>query len=163
MATYELTTSLWIARPRAEVFAFFGDAANLDALTPPWLRFRILTPQPIPMRSGTLIDYEIRIHGIPVRWRTAITTWAPPDVFVDEQVRGPYRRWVHTHRFTDQGGGTRVEDTVVYRAPGGPLVNALLVAPDLRRIFTYRLQALRDRLDPGGGGRSEVAIRRIDR
>jgi ligand-binding SRPBCC domain-containing protein len=163
MATYELATSLWLARPRPEVFAFFGDAGNLDALTPPWLRFRILTPQPISMQPGTLIDYQLRIRGVPVRWRTAITTWAPPDVFVDEQLRGPYRRWVHTHTFTPERGGTRMEDRVVYEVPGGPAVNALFVAPDLRRVFGYRLQALRERLDPGGRGSGLVTIRRIDR
>jgi ligand-binding SRPBCC domain-containing protein len=163
MATYELATSLRLARPRPEVFAFFGDAGNLDALTPPWLKFRILTPRPIAMRPGTLIDYKLSIHGIPVRWRTAITTWAPPDVFVDEQLRGPYRRWVHTHLFSDEAGGTRVEDRVLYRVPGGALVNALIVAPDLRRVFAYRLLALRERLDPGGSGPPHVTIRRIDR
>jgi ligand-binding SRPBCC domain-containing protein len=162
MATYELATSLWLARPRPEVIEFFGDAGNLDALTPPWLKFRILTPRPIDMRPGTLIDYELRIHGVPVRWRTGITTWAPPDAFVDEQLRGPYRRWVHTHTFADEAGGTRVEDRVVYSVPGGPLVHALFVAPDLRRIFGYRLQALRERLDPGSGGSSLVTIRRIN-
>jgi ligand-binding SRPBCC domain-containing protein len=84
-------------------------------------------------------------------------------VFVDEQLRGPYRRWVHTHTFADEGGGTRVEDRVVYEVPGGPAVNALFVAPDLRRVFGYRLQALRERLDPGGRGSGLVTIRRIDR
>jgi ligand-binding SRPBCC domain-containing protein len=90
MSTFTFSTELWLPRPRAEVFAFFGEARNLEAITPPWLKFEVLTPAPIIMRVGTLIDYCIRIHCIPVRWRTEITEWNPPHRFVDVQLRGPY-------------------------------------------------------------------------
>jgi ligand-binding SRPBCC domain-containing protein len=128
-----------------EVFAFFADARNLEALTPAWLRFRILTPDPIRMGVGTRIDYRLRLHGLPLRWRSEITAWDPPRRFVDEQRRGPYRRWVHEHLFEPAGSRTRVRDRVVYAVPGGPLVARILVAPDLRRIFAYRAARLEER------------------
>jgi ligand-binding SRPBCC domain-containing protein len=144
--TYELRTGIRLPRPRPEVFAFFGDAGNLQAITPPWLHFHILTPMPVAMRAGTLLEYRIRLHGVPVRWRTEITAWSPPSRFVDEQRRGPYGLWVHEHTFTDlPDGGTAVLDRVRYRVPGGPLgalANRLLVARDLRAIFTFRAEAL---------------------
>lgn len=142
MGRYELTTSLWLPQPRADVFAFFGDARNLEAMTPPWLHFRILTPVPVDMRPGTLIDYRLRLRGVPVGWRTEIARWEPPDVFVDRQLRGPYTLWVHTHSFADEGSGTRVNDRVVYDVAGGALLHRWLVGPDLRRIFTFRAEAL---------------------
>lgn len=142
-STFELSTSAWLPRPVDEVFAFFGDAHNLDVLTPPWLHFEIRTPGPIRMHAGTLIDYRIRLRGIPIPWRTRITEWAPGRRFVDEQVRGPYREWIHTHTFEPTDGGTLMTDTVRYRVPGGALVNALVVERDVARIFRYRLEALR--------------------
>lgn len=155
---YELTASLWLPRPRAEVFAFFGDAQNLDAITPPWLHFRILTAAPIHMRPGTRIDYRLRLRGLPVRWRTEIARWEPPAVFVDRQVRGPYRVWVHTHTFTDDGRGTRVEDRVVYDFAGGVLLHRWLVGPDLRRIFAYRAEALRRHFGVETTGAPDVRV-----
>jgi ligand-binding SRPBCC domain-containing protein len=137
-----LSTRLFVARDLETTFGFFADAGNLQRLTPPWLDFSILTPQPIPMRTGTLIDYRIRLHGIPVRWRTEIADWAPPVRFVDQQLRGPYRLWHHTHTFTATDDGTLVEDTVRYRPLGGRLVHALFVKRDLERIFTYRQEAI---------------------
>ncbi len=132
------------------LFAFFSDAHNLEALTPPWLRFEVLTPAPIPMRPGTLIDYRLRIRGVPIRWRSRITAWEPPFRFVDEQVRGPYRKWVHEHRFeqqTDAAGREIViaSDHVDYRAPGGRWIERFLVTPDVERIFAFRSAELRKR------------------
>lgn len=143
MKTWELLTRLRLPRPRAEVFAFFADTGNLEALTPPWLRFHIETPQPVEMRPGAIIEYRLRVHGVPVRWKTEITAWEPPDRFVDEQRRGPYRLWIHEHRFEDApGGGTFVIDRVRYRPPFGRLANWLVVERDALTIFRYRTEAL---------------------
>ncbi|HEY8548331.1 MAG TPA: SRPBCC family protein [Vicinamibacterales bacterium] len=143
---YLLTTRTVIPRPLPEVFAFFAEAANLDRITPPWLRFRIETPMPIALAPGTTIDYRLRLNGIPVRWRTEITEWNPPYGFVDEQRRGPYRWWIHAHRFRPHEEGTEIEDEVDYSPRGGALIHALFVAPRLRRIFRYRDAAIRDAL-----------------
>ena len=140
------TASQWVPTPLEETFAFFAEARNLERITPPFLRFRIVTPAPIPMRVGTLIDYRLRLRGIPVRWRTEITAWDPPRSFTDVQVRGPYRKWVHRHDFVEENGGTRVDDTVTYAVPGGALVDRLIVRPDLERIFGYRRSAIRELL-----------------
>ncbi|MFN8548538.1 MAG: SRPBCC family protein [Candidatus Eisenbacteria bacterium] len=129
-----------------EVFGFFADAGNLEAITPPWLRFRILTPLPIEMRVGALIDYRLSLHGVPIRWRTEITSWEPPHRFVDEQRRGPYRFWRHEHAFEAEAGVVRVRDRVQYAHLGGPLLQALLIEPDLRRIFDYRMEVIASRL-----------------
>ena len=143
MTTWELRTRLRVPRPRPEVFAFFADAANLEAITPPWLRFQTLTPSPVQMRPGVLIEYKLRVHGIPVRWTSEITAWEPPARFVDEQRRGPYRLWVHEHTFEDApGGGTFVHDRVRYQVPFGRLANWLMVERDARKIFSYRSAAL---------------------
>jgi ligand-binding SRPBCC domain-containing protein len=143
VTTYELRTRIRLPQPRPEVFAFFADAGNLQALTPPWLHFQILTPMPLAMQRGALLDYRLRLRGIPVRWRTAITAWEPPCRFVDEQLRGPYRLWVHEHTFEETpDGGTAVADRVRYRVPGGALVNRLLVARDLKAVFTFRSATL---------------------
>lgn len=128
--------------PRDQLFPFFADASNLEKLTPPFLRFRILTPPPVEMRVGTVIDYELRLYGVPFRWRTMITEWDPPHRFVDEQLRGPYRLWRHEHRFEPHGDGTRVIDRVEYRPLGGRLTNRLFVERDVRRIFAHRHDVL---------------------
>ena len=132
--------------PPEAVFGFFADARNLEAITPPLLRFRVVTPAPIVMRAGTLIRYRLRVHGVPVRWLTQITAWEPPHRFVDAQVRGPYRHWHHEHRFTPDGaGGTLMRDRVDYELPLGPLgdvAHALFVRRDLERIFDHRRDAV---------------------
>ena len=131
--------------PRDRVFAFFSDAYNLERLTPSFLRFRVLTPRPIEMRSGAVIDYRLRVRGVPMRWRTVIEDWNPPHSFIDTQQRGPYRLWHHTHTFEDLGESTRCVDTVRYQPPGGPLaelVNAIGVQRDVVRIFEFRMRTL---------------------
>jgi ligand-binding SRPBCC domain-containing protein len=151
MKPFTLQTELWLPRPRNEVFPFFAEARNLETITPPWLHFAVLTPGPIALRAGALIDYRIRVHGIPLRWRTQIAEWDPPHRFVDRQQRGPYRLWHHTHTFEDQDGGTRCTDLVRYRPRGGALVNWLFVRRDVERIFRYRQQRLEELFNPRGG------------
>ncbi len=137
-------TDLWLPRPVEEVFAFFAEASNLDAITPPWLRFRTLTPPPIEMRADTEIDYSLRIRGIPWRWRTRIKAWDPPNRFVDEQVRGPFRRWIHEHTFEPRNNGTLIRDQVRYAVPLDFLLHRW-VGPDIERIFQFRADELRRR------------------
>lgn len=121
-----------------ELFPFFANAANLETITPPWLGFRILTSLPITMRSGTEIDYRLKLRGVSLGWRTRITAWEPPHRFVDEQIRGPYRVWRHEHVFDPLGGGTLMTDRVEYAHIGGSLVERLLVRPDVEKIFRWR-------------------------
>jgi len=144
--SHVFATEVWVPRPVVEVFPIFADAGNLDLLTPPWLRFEILTPRPIEMKVGALIDYRLRLRGLPIRWRTRINEWEPLVRFVDEQVRGPYRLWHHTHTFVERAGGTLVGDRVRYAVPGGALVNTLFVQRDVARIFAYRQQKLAELL-----------------
>jgi len=141
MHVYVLRERQEVARPLDEVFEVFSRPENLEALTPDELRFRILTPKPVEMRAGTLIDYELRLSGVPIRWRTLITTCEPPHRFVDEQLKGPYALWHHRHTFTAVDGGTAIEDEVHYALPFGPLgriAHALYVRRSLRRIFAFR-------------------------
>jgi ligand-binding SRPBCC domain-containing protein len=146
-----------LPRGREEVFAFFADAFNLEAITPPWLGFRIVTPRPIEMRVGTLIEYRLSLHRIPVSWLTRIEVWEPGERFVDSQVRGPYRLWRHTHTFEDHPRGTLVRDSVSYEIPLGPLgelARRALVRRDLERIFDHRQAAVAGAL---GAGRTQGA------
>lgn len=138
-----LSARIWLPRPLVDIFPFFADAGNLDTLTPPWLKFHIVTPKPIAMRVGVRIDYRLRVHGLPLRWQSEITAWEPPLRFVDEQRRGPYRLWVHQHTFEERDGGTTVWDHVRYRVPGGRLLDRFLVRRDLIAIFRYRRKRLR--------------------
>ncbi len=131
-----------VPAPRPEVFAFFSDPANLQRLTPPWLNFRILTPEPLPRGEGAIFEYRLRVRGLSLRWRTLIEEWQEGERFVDRQVLGPYALWHHTHIFEElPGGGTRILDRVRYRAPFGilgRLVTALVLRRDVERIFAYR-------------------------
>lgn len=138
-----------VPAPRAEVFAFFADARNLEAITPDFLRFRVITPGPIPMAPGALIEYRLSLYGLGFGWRTRIDAWEPGVRFVDVQLSGPYRSWRHTHLFEDAedapGGGTRVSDRVEYELPFGPLgslAHALFVERALRRIFDHRRERI---------------------
>ena len=142
MKVHVLRSQVWIPHPRKEVFDFFSRAENLEALTPPWLHFSILSPTPIEMKTGTRIQYRLRLHGIPLRWESEITAWEPPHRFVDEQRRGPYHRWIHEHEFEEHEDGTTIRDTVQYSVPGGLFVDRVLVAPDLRRIFEFRREKI---------------------
>ncbi len=136
-----------------EAFGFYSDAFRLEAITPPWLRFRVVGRRPASIGAGTLIDYRLRLHGIPVRWRTRIEVWEPGRRFVDVQVSGPYRLWHHTHSFEPDGrGGTVIRDVVRYALPLGPLgalAHALVVRRDLERIFDFRRDAVERLLGPG--------------
>jgi ligand-binding SRPBCC domain-containing protein len=154
VAPHLLERSQFIPRPRGEVFAFFADATNLEAITPAFLRFTILTPTPVEMRAGARIDYALSLFHVRFRWRTEIQAFEPEERFVDVQLSGPYRRWRHTHRFEEAPGGTLVSDRVEYELPLGPLgeaVHALIVARQLKTIFDHRAHALEARF--GGGGR----------
>ena len=137
----------------AEVFPFFADAANLEAITPDWLGFRIVTPRPIDMRVGALIEYRLRLHGLPVSWLTRIEEWDTDPThprFVDMQLSGPYKLWHHTHEFSPDGaGGTLMRDTVRYALPLGPLgeiARRLSVARDLESIFDFRTRRVAELL-----------------
>ncbi|CAN5852592.1 hypothetical protein BH11PLA1_BH11PLA1_12270 [soil metagenome] len=141
MRIFELHQDQTLAAPLERVFAFFSDAANLEAITPPFLKFHIVSPRPIQMKVGTLIDYTLRLHGIKFRWRSRISVWEPGIRFIDEQVRGPYRQWIHEHTFQAVPGGTRVTDHVRYAVPGGALINRLFVRPQLDMIFRHRAAA----------------------
>ena len=142
MKTFFFNDELFLPGARESVFSFFSDARNLERITPPWLHFRILTPMPVAMQAGTRIDYKLQVRGIPMRWRTLIRVWEPPVRFVDEQLRGPYRRWVHEHRFEEVADGTRILDRVEYAVWGGALMERLFVRGDVKRIFDYRREQI---------------------
>ena len=154
-----LRASQLIPLPRARLFPFFADARNLAVITPPRMGFRIRTTEPIVMREGTLIDYTVRVAGVPVRWRTLISRWDPPTEFADEQLRGPYALWRHRHVFTAvTPGETRMDDEVLFRLPFAPLGNVALpfVKAELGRIFDYRRTAIERAIADGTLARSVV-------
>ncbi len=144
---YLLNRSQFIKRPLEEVFAFFRQPENLSRITPPWLHFKITTPTPIPMRAGLKIDYTVRPLLVPMKWTSLIEAYDPPHMFIDSQIRGPYKKWHHTHMFREGGGGTWVEDRVVYALPFGILgriAHELKVKHQLNDIFNYRTKVIGD-------------------
>lgn len=132
--------------PIERAFDLYADAHNLEPLTPPWLHFQVRTPMPIEMGAGTILDYTLRLHGVPIRWRTVIQTWDAPHGFLDTQARGPYSLWEHTHVLEPDGeNATVIHDRVRYAIPFGPLgtvAHRLFVRRDLERIFDYRRDAV---------------------
>ena len=147
MKYYELTFDQFILRPIDTVFAFFEKPENLEKITPTRLGFKILSPQPIQMEEGRVIDYCIRIMGIPVLWRTLITSYDPPNSFVDEQIKGPYSLWQHTHIFRSENGGTSIRDHIRYVIPlgiVGKLANVVWVRNDVKDIFNYRKKIIEE-------------------
>ena len=145
MAEHTLTRTLTLALPRHCVFDFFADAGNLERITPPELNFHIVTKQPIEVGQGTLIDYKLRLRGLPMKWRTEISVWDPPNEFVDRQLSGPYRQWIHEHTFEARDGGTLAGDVVHYAVPFDFIAHRWLVRPDVEKIFKYRSEALQQR------------------
>lgn len=149
MAEHIFATSQEIDLPRDEVFEFFSNAENLEKITPPDLGFHILTDLPIVIRQGTLIDYDLKLHGFPIKWRTEITEWDPPNEFVDTQLRGPYKQWIHRHRFTELSPTrTLMEDEVRYRLPLEPLgdIANFIIEGQIKGIFEYRQKVVADLL-----------------
>ena len=140
MRDHHIHASAYVPLAIERVFPFFYDVLNLQRITPPQLDFEVLTPLPIEIKKGTKVDYRLRLFRIPFAWRSEITHWEPPLKFVDEQVRGPYARWAHTHTFRVKGEGTVIEDKVTYRLPFWPLgeIAYPLVRAQLKRIFLYR-------------------------
>ena len=158
----EMTAPVAIER----AFALFEDPYNLGKVTPPWLNFRIVTRQRISMARGAEIDYTIRWLGLPVKWRTLITDYEPPKLFVDQQIRGPYRLWRHRHEFREAPGGTVISDLVDYRLPFGflgDLAHVLVVRRQLIDIFRFRQRAIADLLLPGGVARIAIGEPRVSR
>ncbi len=140
-------TEMKVKAPVEEVFKFFSEPANLQKITPPWLKFKIITAQPIKMSAGTLIDYRLSLYGLPINWKTKITVWEPPYRFIDEQLKGPYKQWIHEHTFNAVEGGCLIRDSVQYQISGwilSPLINRFFVKRDIERIFTYRRNKIRE-------------------
>ena len=140
MKVHKLEREQFLPHPVEQVFPFFADARNLERITPPLIGFRVLGEEPIEMRAGALIQYKLRVHGLPVDWLTRIEEWEPNTRFVDSQLVGPYRLWHHTHTFEERGGGTLMRDTVRYAMPVWPFGELAmpLVRRDLASIFDFR-------------------------
>ena len=144
---YILKAECILPRPVEEVFPFFSDAYNLEKLTPSFLKFNVMTPSPIDMKVGQIIDYKLRVRGLPLRWQSEITAWEPPYRFIDEARRSPYTHWHHEHCFEECPEGTRATDVVHYGVPGWvlqPLIHTLFVRRDVEKIFNYRQEVLKE-------------------
>ncbi len=149
MKVHVLAREQFLERPLPQVFEFFSQARNLERLTPPWMRFEVVTPEPIEMHDGTVIDYRLRVHGVPLRWTSRIESWEENVRFVDRQIKGPYALWHHTHDFEQLGSGTLIRDTVRYSIGFGligEVIHAVEVQRDLDNIFTYRRSAVLEAL-----------------
>ena len=147
MAEHILERTQTINRPIEVVFAFFADARNLERITPPELNFKILTPQPIEIGKGTLIDYKLKLRGLPIIWKTEITHWNPPFDFVDSALKSPYKQWIHLHTFeTGENGETIMKDVVRYRLPFEPIgdIAHFYVKRELKYIFDYRFRVIEE-------------------
>lgn len=146
---HEFKQTTILQHPIEQVYAFFSNAENLEKITPPLLGFQIITPTPIEIQKGCLIDYKLKIHGFPLRWRTLISHWEPPYRFVDQQLKGPYRQWIHEHTFEaiEEGAATRMTDHVQYSMFVGWLLHRW-VRKDIETIFNYRIQVIKE-LFPG--------------
>ena len=150
MKTFEINMKQYINKPLEVVFEFFSKPENLEMITPKSLSFNILTPTPIKMEKGSLIDYTIRLFGIPIHWRTLISDYEPPFRFVDQQIKGPYTFWHHTHTFKPVEGGVEIIDQVKYSLPLGwlgTLAHAIWVRKDLEKIFEYRKTVIQHYFD----------------
>lgn len=150
MNTFVLNTKTHVNRPRAEVFDFFSKAENLKIITPDWLGFQIITPLPISMKKGTVIDYTIRVFGLRFHWQSEISQYNPPNEFADEQRKGPYAFWQHSHVFLEASGGTIVQDHIVYAMPCGflgHLLHRFVVRRQIEKIFQYREKKIREIFD----------------
>lgn len=162
---YELTDEFQVVADGAKTWEFFSDASNLPLITPPWLAFKVHTPSPITIGRDTQLDYSIRWSGFPIRWRTKIIDWSPPQQFVDLQVRGPYAFWHHLHHFTPAAEGTHCVDRVIYKLPFGLLgstVQSLIVRRQLLEIFRFRREVIREHLGWVGAPQESASIKRID-
>ncbi len=147
MKPHKIVRKTIIKKPLEEVFQFFSKAENLNLLTPPELEFKILTPLPIKMKAGALIDYRIKLNGIPFNWKTEICEWKENECFVDQQIKGPYRIWHHTHSFRAVEAGTEMTDEVKYLSPGWflePIIQALFIKNKVEGIFDYRNAKLKE-------------------
>ncbi len=144
---YSFSTYRWLDKNKDDVFLFFSKAENLEVITPPWLNFKILRKSEGEMKKGTQIEYKLKIKGVPAYWKTLISNWSPSDYFTDSQLKGPYSRWDHTHRFISVQGGTLMTDEVIYKVPFGPIghvVREAMIAKDVSRIFDYRNSTIED-------------------
>ena len=155
---FVLRSSVVLEHSPETLFEFFSDAFQLEQITPPWLNFKIRTPAPIDIRKGCLIDYSIRLRGIPIRWRTEISNWNPPFSFVDRQLKGPYLLWEHLHTFEQTPEGTLARDEVRYKVPGGRLINWLMVQNDLIRIFEFRRQRMLELFPPRSASPQRIQV-----